>query len=218
MACHSRTTAQLGGFVLSLFGWVSSCVTTFIPLWKSLNLELSVFENWNVGLWHACIFQEEGKMQCKAYDSILALPLDIQVSRIIMVTSNGLGLLAFSLSIWGLNCLKTRAQNQGLKRPFGIVGGALFCISGIASLVPVSWVAHTIVEEFWDETVPPIVSKWEFGEALFLGWFAGFCLILGGLLLIYKCCTAASVNAVILTSSRKNISSCLLGKDKQQQF
>nr|XP_021498127.1 claudin-22-like [Meriones unguiculatus] len=34
-----------------------------------------------------------------------------------------------------------------------------------------------------------IVPRWEFGEALFLGWFAGFCLVLGGCLLHCAACS-----------------------------
>lgn len=163
-------------------------MTTIVPLWKNLNLDLNELEVWNMGLWHTCVIQDEGAMQCKAYDSLLAMPLVFRLARILMVAANGLGFLAFFLSLWGLNCLKTRNKNIELKRQLGVAGGILFCFSGIATLVPVSWVAYNTVQEFWDETVPEIVPRWEFGEALFLGWFAGFFLLVGGLLLICSTC------------------------------
>lgn len=189
MAWPSSTKTQLGGLFLAFFGWVSSCVTTIVPLWKNLNLELNELEVWNMGLWHACVIQEEGAAECKAYDSLLALPLVLRLARIFMIASNGLGFLAFFLSLWGLNCLKTGNEDVELKRRLGVVGGIIFCLSGILTLVPVSWVAHNTVQEFWDETVPPIVPRWEFGEALFLGWFAGFFLLVGGLLFICSTCS-----------------------------
>ncbi|XP_054854365.1 putative claudin-25 [Eublepharis macularius] len=188
MAWPPSTKAQLGGLFLAFFGWVSSCVTTIVPLWKNLNLDLNELEVWNMGLWHACVIQDEGAAVCKAYDSLLALPVLFMLARILMVTANGLGLLAFPLSLWGLNCLKTRNENMGLKRRLAAAGGIFFCLSGIATLVPVSWVAYNTVQEFWDETVPEIVPRWEFGEALFLGWFAGFFLVAGGLLFIGSTC------------------------------
>ncbi|XP_028564597.2 claudin-25 [Podarcis muralis] len=188
MAWHYSTIGQLGGLMISFFGWVSSCVTTSIPFWKNLNLELNELETWNTGLWHACVIQDENIMECKSYGSLLTLPLEFRISRIVMVLSNGLGFLALCTSILGLNCLKIREQNLGLKKRLGIAGGILFCISGMATLAPVSWVAYNVVREFWDKTVPEIVPRWEFGEALFLGWFAGFFLILGGFLLICSAC------------------------------
>ncbi|XP_061448471.1 putative claudin-25 [Rhineura floridana] len=188
MAWHPSSLVQLSGLMFSLFGWISSCVTTFVPLWKNLNLDLNEVEVWNMGLWHVCVIQDESIMECKSHDSLLALPLEFKLSRIIMVLSNGLGFLAFSLSILGLTCVKIRDQDLGLKKQLGIAGGIVFCISGMATLVPVSWVAYNTVREFWDETVPEIVPRWEFGEALFLGWFAGFFLILGGFLLIGSAC------------------------------
>uniref|UniRef100_A0A8C0SME4 Uncharacterized protein n=1 Tax=Canis lupus familiaris TaxID=9615 RepID=A0A8C0SME4_CANLF len=51
------------------------------------------------------------------------------------------------------------------------------------------------VREFWDETVPEIVPRWEFGEALFLGWFAGFFLLLGGGLLNCAACSTRAARA-----------------------
>ncbi|XP_077162647.1 claudin-25 [Paroedura picta] len=187
MAWPPSARTQLGGILLAFFGWVSSCVTTVVPLWKTLNLDLNVLEVWNMGLWEACVAQEEGATECKPYDSLLALPLVLRLARILMVTANGLGCLAFFLSLWGLSCLKTRSKNTEVKRRLGVAGGILFCLSGIVTLVPVSWVASNTVQEFWDETVPEIVPRWEFGDALFLGWFAGFFLLVGGLL--YVCST-----------------------------
>ncbi|XP_060107204.1 putative claudin-25 [Heteronotia binoei] len=188
MAWPPRARAQLGGILLAFFGWVSSCVTTVVPLWKNLTLDLNQLEVWNMGLWHACVIQDEGATECKAYDSLLALPLVFRLARILMVTANILGFLAFFLCLWGLSCLKTVNKNMDVKRQLGVAGGIFFCLSGIATLVPISWVAYNTVQEFWDATVPEIVPRWEFGDALFLGWFAGFFLLVGGLLFICSTC------------------------------
>ncbi|XP_013798951.1 putative claudin-25 [Apteryx mantelli] len=188
MAWSCNTKVQLGGMFLSLFGWVSSCVTTFVPLWKNLNLDLNELEIWNMGLWQVCIIQEEGAMECKAHESFLALPPDLRASRILMCLSNGLGFLGFVLSSLGLDCWKTYEEKPELKKRLLLSGGAAFGTSGIMTLIPVSWVAYNTVLEFWDETIPDIVPRWEFGEATFLGWFAGFFLAAGGLLLIYTTC------------------------------
>ncbi|KAJ6654000.1 hypothetical protein lerEdw1_007632 [Lerista edwardsae] len=122
-----------------------------------LNLELNEFEIWSLGLWQACVTQEENGMECKPHGSLLALPLELRASVVLMLASNGLGFFALILSSLGLNCLKT--GDERLKRGLGVAGGALFCVAGVTTLVPISWVAYCTVQEFWDATVPEIVSR-----------------------------------------------------------
>lgn len=145
-------------------------------------------ENWTMGLWKSCVIQEEVGRQCKDFDSFLALPAELQVSRVLMSLCNGLGLLGLLASGCGLDCLRLGETQEGLKKRLLTLGGTLLWTSGVMVLVPVSWVAHKTVREFWDETMPEIVPRWEFGEALFLGWFAGFCLVLGGCVLHCAAC------------------------------
>ncbi|EHH26325.1 hypothetical protein EGK_16267 [Macaca mulatta] len=194
MALVFRTVAQLAGVSLSLLGWVLSCLTNYLPHWKNLNLDLNEMENWTMGLWQTCVTQEEVGMQCKDFDSFLALPAELRVSRILMFLSNGLGFLGLLVSGFGLDCLRIGEGQRDLKRRLLILGGVLSWASGITALVPVSWVAHKTVQEFWDENVPDFVPRWEFGEALFLGWFAGLSLLLGGCLLN---CAACSSHALL---------------------
>uniref|UniRef100_K9IHV3 Claudin n=1 Tax=Desmodus rotundus TaxID=9430 RepID=K9IHV3_DESRO len=190
MAFVFRVVMQIVGLLLSLLGWVLSIITTYLPHWKNLNLDLNEMENWTIGLWQACVIQEEVGRQCKDFDSFLALPAELRISRVLMFLSNGLGFLGLLVSGFGLDCLRIGESQQGLKKRLLILGGILLWTSGLAALVPVSWVAHVTVQEFWDENIPEIVPRWEFGEALFLGWFAGFSLLLGGCLLICAACSA----------------------------
>ncbi|XP_036910961.1 putative claudin-24 [Sturnira hondurensis] len=190
MAFAFRVVMQFVGLLLSLLGWVLSIFTTYLPHWKNLNLDLNEMENWTLGLWQACVIQEEVGRQCKDFDSFLALPAELRVSRVLMFLSNGLGFLGLLVSGFGLDCSRIGERQQELKKQLLILGGILLWTSGLAVLVPVSWVAHVTVQEFWDETIPEIVPRWEFGEALFLGWFGGFSLLLGGCLLIWAACSA----------------------------
>uniref|UniRef100_A0A8C9JIL3 Claudin n=1 Tax=Panthera tigris altaica TaxID=74533 RepID=A0A8C9JIL3_PANTA len=197
MALVFRVVMQLVGLSLSLLGWVLSIITTYLPHWKNLNLDLNEMENWTMGLWQACVVQEEVGRQCKDFESFLALPAELRISRILMFLSNGLGLLGLLASGFGLDCLRVGETRPGLKKGLLILGGTVFWAAGVATLVPVSWVAHMPVQEFWDETMPEIVPRWEFGEALFLGWSAGFSLLLGGCLLNLNCvaCTTQAAPA-----------------------
>ncbi|XP_010124821.1 PREDICTED: claudin-22-like [Chlamydotis macqueenii] len=184
-----RYRLQLVGLLLSVLGWILTCTSNYLPDWKNLNLDLNVLELWTMGLWQTCIVQEEGGTQCKDFDSFLALPLEIKISRILVSASNGLGLLSLVISSLGLDCLKM--EEQKLKKQLLLLGGILLWISGVLALVPVSWVAHTIIQDFWDEDIPEIVPRWEMGDALFSGWFGGFFIILGGSLLLSTICLSS---------------------------
>ncbi|XP_063316078.1 putative claudin-24 [Pelobates fuscus] len=181
-----RQKLQYGAMFFSLLGCVLTCVSTFVPLWKNLNLDLNELEIWNQGLWQTCVIQDEGPMECKDFDSFLALPLPIQMSRILMFFSDGMGAIGLLISCFGMDCLNTGEYKN--KSKLNLFGGILFWASGVTALVPVSWIAYDIVQEFWDETIPEIVPRWEFGEALFMGWFGAFFLMLGGTLLICSSC------------------------------
>ncbi|XP_063776758.1 putative claudin-24 [Pseudophryne corroboree] len=182
MAAIHRIHLQYGAMFFALLGCVLTCVSTFVPLWKNLNLDLNELEMWNMGLWQTCIIQDEGPTECKDFDSFLALPFPLRMSRILMFLSDGLGIIGLLVSVMCLDCLKTGEMDN--KRKCTIFGGTLFWASGITALVPVSWMAYDIVQEFWDESIPEIVPRWEFGEAMFMCWFGSFFLMLGGSLLL----------------------------------
>ncbi|KAG8453789.1 hypothetical protein GDO86_000425 [Hymenochirus boettgeri] len=209
MALAKRTHAQFGGVLFSLAGWILSCVTTYVPQWKNLNLELNELENWTMGLWQTCVVQDEGPMQCKDFDSFLALSSELRISRILMCLSNGSGILGLLFSCLGLDCIKVGMEKQALKNRLLLVAGIMLWTSGLSSLVPVSWVAYETVQEFWDDTIPDIVPRWEFGEALFMGWFGGFFLILGGSLLASSYFFAPAEHATIYYTPTQQHEKCL---------
>lgn len=181
---HGKT--QLGGLLLSLLGCVCLCITTVLPQWKTLSLELNEMETWTMGLWEVCVDQEEVATVCKAFESFLSLPREFQASRILMVASHGLGLVGLLLSGFGAECFQFHRIRRVLKRRFCLLGGTLEASAAATTLLPVSWVAYTTIQDFWDDSIPEIVPRWEFGDALYLGWAAGVFLALGGLLLIFS--------------------------------
>ncbi|XP_027703106.1 putative claudin-25 [Vombatus ursinus] len=184
MAWNFNGKIQLGALLLSLLGWICSCVTTAVPLWKNLNLELNEMENWSMGLWEVCVIQEEGAIVCKTFESFLALPQEFRASRILMLASDGLGFLGLLLSSLGSDCFQVQGVSWGLKKGLRFLAGVLVEVAAASTLFPVSWVAYSTVQDFWDEHIPDVVPRWEFGEALFLGWVAGVFLAVSGLLLI----------------------------------
>ncbi|KAM8887377.1 putative claudin-24 [Spinachia spinachia] len=181
---------QRAALFVTFGGLVTSLITTFLPLWKTMNSDLNEVENWYSGLWHTCLYTEEVGVQCKAYESTMGLPMDLQISRVLMLVSVGTGALALLAAFSGLEGVAMFVGRPGLKRRLLILGGVLSWVSGLATLAPVSLVAYTTVVDFWDEGLPDVVPRWEYGEAMFSGWFAGLALAVGGSLFFVAVCMA----------------------------
>ncbi|XP_075403937.1 claudin-25 [Tenrec ecaudatus] len=191
MAGRFHRKVQLGGLLLALVGWLCSCVATALPQWKTQNLGLIEMETQLMGLWQVCVNQVA--TVCHAFESFLALPQELQVSRVLMVASNGLGLLGLLLSSFGSECCRVHQIPGIFKRRFCLLGGALVVSAAAMTLLPVSWVAHVAIRDFRDDSIPEIVPRWELGDALYLGWAAGVLLALGGVTLIFSACLGKEV-------------------------
>lgn len=67
---------QLLGYFLAMGGWVGIIASTVLPQWKqssyagdAIITAVGLYE----GLWMSCASQSTGQVQCKLYDSLLAL-------------------------------------------------------------------------------------------------------------------------------------------------
>ncbi|KAM4560439.1 putative claudin-24 [Odontesthes bonariensis] len=184
-----RTLELLG--VLFLAGtWLCSLATTLLPTWLTLSTELLPTESFQLGLWETCVVQELGLQECRPYNSLLGLPPDIKLARILMCTALGVGLLGLLLAIPGMNLVngcRRQMEDVSCKRALKAAGGTLSLAAGILVLVPVSYIAHLTVVRFFDESVPDVVPRWEFGDALFCGWTAGVLHLVAGTLLLTSC-------------------------------
>lgn len=176
------------GMALTVVGWIGTIITCALPMWK-----VSAFIGNNIvvaqitweGLWMNCVVQSTGQMQCKVYDSMLALSQDVQTARALMVISVLLAALALMVAIVGAKCTNC-VEDEDTKARIMIVSGAVFIVAGILCLIPVCWSANTIVCEFYNPMVID-AQKRELGAALYIGWASSALLILGGALLCCNC-------------------------------
>lgn len=179
---------ELVGVTLSSLGWVLSIVCCTLPMWR-----VSAFIGANIvtaqvyweGLWMSCVFQSTGQMQCKVYDSMLALPQDLQAARALTVVSIIIGVLALLIAMIGAKCTNC-IPDEGIKARVMVSSGGAFIVASLALLVPVSWSANTIVVEFYSPIIPT-GQKMEIGVALYLGWAAAALLMVGGCILCCSC-------------------------------
>ncbi|EFB26904.1 hypothetical protein PANDA_021644, partial [Ailuropoda melanoleuca] len=181
---------QILGIILTLLGWVNALVSCALPLWKvtafignSIVVAQVVWE----GLWMSCVVQSTGQMQCKVYDSLLALPQDLQAARALCVVALLVALLGLLVYLAGAKWAQctTCVEDEGAKARIVLTAGVLLLLSGILVLIPVCWTAHAIIQDFYNPLVAEALKR-ELGASLYLGWAAAALLMLGGGLL---CCT-----------------------------
>uniref|UniRef100_A0A4W6CVW5 Claudin a n=1 Tax=Lates calcarifer TaxID=8187 RepID=A0A4W6CVW5_LATCA len=179
---------QMLGIALCIIGWIGVIVTCALPQWK-----VTAFIGQNIvtaqttweGIWMSCVVQSTGQMQCKVYDSMLALSQDLQAARALIIISLLIGIIGILLAITGGKCTNC-VEDESSKAKIGVAAGVIFIICGVLCLIPVSWTANTIIQDFYN----PLMlgsQKRELGAALFIGWGASALLILGGALLCANC-------------------------------
>ncbi|CAJ1064918.1 claudin-like protein ZF-A89 [Xyrichtys novacula] len=179
---------QIAGCALALFGWIGVLIVCGTPMWR-----VTAFIGTNIvtsqvmweGLWMSCVVQSTGQMQCKVYDSMLALSKDLQGARALVVVSIIVGLVGVLIAFAGGKCTnfipKERAKARAL-----VAAGVLLIISGVLCLIAVSWTASIIIRNFYNPVLVD-AQKRELGASLYIGWGASALLIVGGALLCSSC-------------------------------
>lgn len=147
---------EITGTSLAVLGWLCTIVCCALPMWRvSAFIGSSIITaqiTWE-GLWMNCVVQSTGQMQCKMYDSLLALPQDLQAARALIVVSILLAAFGLLVALVGAQCTNC-VQDETAKAKITIVAGVLFLLAAVLSLVPVSWSANTIIRDFYNPLVP----------------------------------------------------------------
>uniref|UniRef100_A0A4W4FX80 Claudin n=1 Tax=Electrophorus electricus TaxID=8005 RepID=A0A4W4FX80_ELEEL len=177
------------GCILALIGWVGMIIVCTLPMWK-----VTVFISYNTGvvhfmwegLWMSCMgLKHTGQMQCKVYDSKLALSTDLQAAQALVVVSLLVGLIGLCITFIAGKCTNfITVESSKCRMMLG--AGVLLVISGILCLIPVSWSASTVIQDFYNPVMVDAQRR-ELGASLYIGWGAGLLMILGGALLCTSC-------------------------------
>ncbi|XP_056267870.1 claudin-like protein ZF-A89 [Pseudoliparis swirei] len=179
---------QILGVFLAIVGFVGDVIICALPMWK-----VSAFIGSNIvtaqtfweGLWMTCVMQSTGQMQCKVYDSMLALPSDLQAARALIVISILIVLMGILLAVVGGKCTNF-IEDEETKSKVAIAAGVFFIVGGILCLIPVCWSAHVIIRNFYNPMMTDGQRR-ELGASLFIGWGSAGLLLIGGSLLCCQC-------------------------------
>uniref|UniRef100_A0A3Q4AST7 Claudin n=1 Tax=Mola mola TaxID=94237 RepID=A0A3Q4AST7_MOLML len=159
---------ELLGMLVFVGAWLCALATTLLPRWLTMSTALLPVESYELGLWETCVVQDVGGMECRAYDSLLGLSTDLKLARILMCASLAVGMLGMLVATPGLYLVNSCRERGGCrtKRTLTVTGGVLGMLSGVLCLIPVSYMAHLAVIHFFDDKVPEVVPRWEFGDGL----------------------------------------------------
>lgn len=174
---------HVDGHGQKVIGFNMTIVVCTLPTWIEITTGDNLFI-WE-GLWMRCVTKSTGQMQCKVYDSMLALSQDLQAARALTVISILLAILAVLIAITGAKCTNC-IEDEASKAKVMIISGVFFIVSGVMQLIPVSWSANTIIRDFYNPLLTDAQRR-ELGAALYIGWGASALMILGGSLLCCSC-------------------------------
>uniref|UniRef100_A0A8C6T632 Claudin 4 n=1 Tax=Neogobius melanostomus TaxID=47308 RepID=A0A8C6T632_9GOBI len=124
---------QMIGISVSVIGWLLVVVACGLPMWR-----VTAFIGANIvtaqtiwqGMWMNCVVQSTGQMQCKVYDSMLALSQDLQAARAMVIISILTGIVGLLLAIAGAKCTNC-IEEERVKATTCIASGVLFIVSGL---------------------------------------------------------------------------------------
>lgn len=182
-----KAKLEILSLVLGFLGLIGTITATAIPMWKVsafIGANLIVMEELWEGLWMNCYRQADVRMQCKVYDSLLILPAELQAARGLMCVSIVLVVISLIITACATersNCCRNNIRSKNITLASG---GILFLISFLTTLIPVSWVGHTIIRNFYNPLVVDS-QKRELGEALFIGWATSGVLLITGIILLF---------------------------------
>lgn len=179
---------QITGITMAIVGWLLEITACGLPMWKVsafIGANIVTAQTFWKGLWMDCVVQSTGQMQCKVYDSMLALESDLQAARAMIIIAILVGVFGLILSVAGGKCTNC-IEKERSKAKVSICSGVLFIISGFLCLIPVCWSANTVITNFYNPMMMNF-QKYELGSALYIGWAATGMLLMGGGLLCWNC-------------------------------
>ncbi|KAF3840982.1 hypothetical protein F7725_006844 [Dissostichus mawsoni] len=143
---------QIFAIFLAIIGFLGDIIICALPMWKVsafIGSNIITAQTYWEGLWMNCVKQSTGQMQCKVYDSMLALPLDLQAARALVVISILVALMGIMLAVAGGKCTNC-IEDEEAKSKVAIAAGVFFIVSSMLCIIPVSWSANTVIRNFYN--------------------------------------------------------------------
>ncbi|XP_018425488.1 PREDICTED: claudin-23 [Nanorana parkeri] len=175
--------AMIVGMVLAPCGLVLTLTATVAPNWRTLSSvpsKPSDFQYYQ-GIWDICqeTTTNQNKLCGQTNDEYFRLEV-VQVARGLMITSLIVTGIGIALASWGVRCWEDIPNFLA-----AAFGGLVIFISGILSLIPISWynnkIYHLVSADITPASSPPTISV---GYCLALGYIGSCMEIIAGFALM----------------------------------
>ncbi|XP_077594072.1 claudin-23-like [Stigmatopora nigra] len=172
------------GLVMAPCGWVLNLTATVAPNWRTLEDVENTPPNEFIeqGIWDICrSITTSTSSTCGLEDTPYFDNEIIDIAQGLMVASLVVTIAGLAVAIPGVRCWK-----QSPNWVVAGLGGILIFISGVFTLIPISWYAH-ILEDLNSVTVGTV----RVGYCIVLGFIGAIFEILGGFVMfigICRCC------------------------------
>lgn len=173
------------GMVLSPCGWILNLTATVAPNWRTLHsipgIQSDAFLQ--QGIWDICrATSTDSRAACGLEDTTYFSHEIIPVAQGLMVASLVVTILGLIVAIPGVRCWKD-SPNWTVAG----LGGLLIFISGVFTIIPISWYTHFIT------TIPSVspLTDVRVGYCIVLGFIGGIFEVLAGFVMfigICRCC------------------------------
>ncbi|TKS83877.1 Claudin-15 [Collichthys lucidus] len=182
-----NATVEAFAFFLGFLSWIMVGITLPNRYWRVSSVDGNVITTSTIyeNLWMSCATDSTGVHNCRDFPSLLALNGYIQASRALMIASIVFGTFGLVATLVGMKCSKIGGENYVLKGRIAAVGGALFLLQGICTMIAISWYAANITQQFFDDFYAG--TKYEIGEGLYIGWSSAVLALCGGACLTCAC-------------------------------
>ncbi|KAE8288171.1 Claudin-15 [Larimichthys crocea] len=182
-----NATVEAFAFFLGFLGWIMVGITLPNRYWRVSSVDGNVITTSTIyeNLWMSCATDSTGVHNCRDFPSLLALNGYIQASRALMIASIVFGTFGIVATLVGMKCSKIGGENYVLKGRIAAVGGVLFLLQGICTMIAISWYAANITQQFFDDFYAG--TKYEIGEGLYIGWSSAVLALCGGACLTCAC-------------------------------
>lgn len=174
-------TQQFLGFFLGLLGLVGTLTSTVLPHWRQtayFSTNFITASYYMKGLWMECVSHTAGIYQCEFHKSMLSLPKDLLVARILMVLSCITSVLATIGSAVGMKCTRCTQQSHA-KGSIAVGGGSCFIMAGLFCLITTSWTMCDVIRDAYDP-FSAAGMKYEIGLAMYISFSSAIFSICGG--------------------------------------
>ncbi|XP_051909164.1 claudin-10 [Hippocampus zosterae] len=182
---------QIWGFLMTVLGWIFVACTMAMEGWKISSVGgmggssiLKVAWYWS-SLWRSCFTDSTAVSNCYDFPVLWSVEGHIQIVRGLLMAALSLGMLAFVLSLLGMECTFVGGKDRSKHRKI-YAGGCFHIISGLLSTSGYAVYAQYVSVEYFNPNFDGL--KFDLGTPLFLGWVGSAFQMAGGTFYLWSVC------------------------------